>query len=85
MPLLSFSIGLVGDGALAALPPCRLDVVRRLCPGIVMNSAYLKPSRGFQSHFIHTLTCVVSLVFFGQWRKGKRSSKICSCLVQSFS
>ena len=23
MPLLSFSIGLVGDGALAALPPCR--------------------------------------------------------------
>ena len=65
MPLLSFSIGLVGDGALAALPPCRPAVVRRLCRGIVMNNAYLIPSRGFQSHFIHTLTCVVSLVFFG--------------------
>jgi len=54
--------------------PCRLAVVRRLCRGIVMNSAYLIPSRGFQSHFIHTLTCVVSLVFFGQWKKGRKES-----------
>lgn len=66
------------------LLPCCLAVVRRLCCGIVMNSAYLISSRGFPSHFIHTVTCILSLVF-GQWKKGKRSSEICICLVQSFS
>ena len=72
MPLLSFSIGLVGDGALAlALPFCRLAVVRRLCQ---WNSAYLS----------FTPRHVLFLWFhFGQW-KGKRSSKISICWVQSF-
>ena len=75
MPLLSFSIGLVGDGALAlTLPPCCLAVVRRLCCGIVMNSAYLISSRGFPSHFIHTLTIPDMYCFFGFWTVEERKA-----------